>query len=69
MGECRYCGLEWEASLVRDESYVDTCAWCQALRAAWRLKNLKEILYWSNRYVSVVRAQSIGEVIDIERTS
>jgi len=68
MGTCRFCGIEWEASLVRDESYIDTCAWCQVLRIAWREKDVKEIRFWSKRFVSVARQKSKGEVIDIERT-
>lgn len=67
MGTCQYCGMEWEAS-IGDESHIDTCAWCQVLRIAWRQKDVATILYWSNRMVSVVRAMSNGEVIDIDRT-
>jgi len=74
MGSCRLCGMTWEAAWLKarpfvDDPSIDTCAWCQLLRAAWRGKNIPVIQYWSNRFVSVARAQSLGEVIDIERIS
>jgi hypothetical protein len=67
MGSCRFCGMEWEASLIKDDSYIDTCAWCQVLRVAWRQKDVKEILYWSKRFVTAAKDRSIEEVIDIEK--